>query len=33
MGHWSTDDLEVNIKNNDDFEKDKKLIDRAYEIN
>ncbi|AUN10867.1 DUF5655 domain-containing protein [Clostridium botulinum] len=33
IGHWGTGDLEVTIKNAQDFEKTKEYIDRAYEMN
>lgn len=33
IGHYGTGDLEIVIKNKDDFEKAKKIIDRVYEIN
>lgn len=33
IGHWGTGDLEVTIKNVQDFEKAKEYIDKAYEIN
>lgn len=33
IGHWGTGDLEVTIKNAQDFEKAKEYIDRAYEMN
>lgn len=33
IGHWGTGDLEVTIKNVQDFEKTKKYIDKAYEVN
>jgi predicted transport protein len=32
-GHWGTGDLEVYIRNNDDFAKAKPLIERAYQEN
>lgn len=33
IGHWGTGDLEITIKNDDDFEKAKEYIDKAYEMN
>ncbi|NFM15846.1 DUF91 domain-containing protein [Clostridium sporogenes] len=33
IGHWGTGDLEVTIKNAQDFEKAKEYIDKAYEMN
>ncbi|WP_163195242.1 DUF5655 domain-containing protein [Clostridium thermarum] len=33
IGHWGTGDLEVTIKNVQDFEKAKEYINKAYEIN
>ncbi len=33
IGHWGTGDLEVTIKDTQDFEKAKEYIDRAYEMN
>ncbi|KEI07168.1 transporter [Clostridium sp. K25] len=33
VGHWGTGDLEVTIRNAQDFEKAKVYIDKAYEIN
>lgn len=33
IGHWGTGDVEVTIRNKDDFEKAKPLIDRAYNEN
>lgn len=33
IGHWGTGDVEVSIKNNEDIEKVKTLIERAYEEN
>lgn len=33
IGHWGTGELEVTIKNVDDFEKAKEYINKAYEIN
>lgn len=33
IGHWGTGDLEVTIKSAQDFEKAKKYIDKAYEMN
>lgn len=30
VGHYGTGDLQITIKNNNDFEKAKPLIDRAY---
>lgn len=33
IGHWGTGDLQVIIKNTNDFEKAKVLIDRAYNEN
>ncbi|MHB8032541.1 DUF91 domain-containing protein [Clostridium botulinum] len=33
IGHWGTGDLEVTIKNAQDFEKAKEYIDRAYDMN
>lgn len=33
IGHWGTGDLEITIKNVQDFEKAKEYIDKAYEIN
>ena len=33
IGHWGTGDVEATIRNRDDFEKAKPLIDRAYNEN
>lgn len=33
IGHWGTGDLEVTIKNVQDFEKAKEYVNKAYEIN
>lgn len=33
IGHWGTGDIEITIKNVEDFEKSKEHIIRAYEIN
>lgn len=33
IGHWGTGDIEVTIKNVQDFEKAKEYINKAYEIN
>ena len=33
VGHWGTCDLQVTIKGNEDFEKAKKFIIKAYETN
>ncbi|WP_129582134.1 DUF5655 domain-containing protein [Clostridium niameyense] len=33
IGHWGTGDLEITIKNPQDFEKAKEYIHKAYEIN
>ncbi len=33
IGHWGTGDLEITIKNVQDFEKAKEYIEKAYEIN
>ena len=33
IGHWGTGNLEVTIKNAQDFEKAKEYIDKAYEMN
>lgn len=33
IGHWGTGELEVTIKNVEDFEKAKEYINRAYEMN
>jgi predicted transport protein len=33
IGHWGTGDVEVSIKNSEDIEKVKTLIERAYEEN
>lgn len=33
VGHWGTGDLEVTIKNAQDFEKAKEYIDKTYEMN
>lgn len=33
IGHWGTGDLEITIKNSQDFEKAKEYIHKAYEIN
>ncbi|QOR35756.1 DUF91 domain-containing protein [Clostridium sp. 'deep sea'] len=33
IGHWSTGDFEVKLKNNDDFEMSKKYIEKSYEVN
>ena len=31
--HWGTGELEVTVKNVDDFEKAKEYINKSYEIN
>lgn len=33
IGHWGTGDLEITIKNVQDFEKAKEYLEKAYEIN
>lgn len=33
IGHWGTGDLEVTLKNHDDFENSKNLILKSYELN
>lgn len=33
IGHWGTGDVEVSLKNDNDLEKVKPLIERAYNEN